>query len=160
MNFNKALEMCKKTIEGNGTPCERLNAVCDILKRQIPHYEWVGFYITIPGTRQLRLGPYVGEPTEHTTIPFGRGICGQAAENKKTFVVQDVTEQTNYLSCSPMVRSEIVEPVFSGQQVIGEIDIDSHDVAPFTEDDSSFLGALAKISSALVEKVQKTLDSK
>jgi GAF domain-containing protein len=118
----------------------RLQAVCEALKTSVPHYDWVGFYLVDPGAEEeLVLGPYAGEPTEHTRIKFGQGICGQAASTKETFIIQDVTQETNYLSCSPEVKSEIVLPIFSEGQLVGELDIDSHDLAPFSEGDQRLL---------------------
>jgi len=128
----------------------RLQRLCNLLAERVPHYDWFGFYVTIPGRRQLALGPFAGEPTEHTRIPYGRGICGQAAEREETFVVQDVGAVDNYLSCSIHVKSEIVVPVFDEGAVVGEIDIDSHVREPFTDADSLFLEALAERVSPLV----------
>ncbi|WP_129410031.1 GAF domain-containing protein [Marinitoga lauensis] len=72
-------------------------------------------------------------------IPFGSGICGQAASTKNTFVVQDVTKETNYLSCSEKTKSEIVVPILDNDgNVFGELDIDSHKLEPFTIEDSNF----------------------
>ncbi len=71
-----------------------------LLKDSIMHYDWVGFYIVDDFKKELYLGPYAGDPTEHTRIPFGKGICGQAAEKRKTVVIQDISKQKNYLSCS------------------------------------------------------------
>ncbi len=122
---------------------EILERICAVLKREIPHYDWVGFYLVDPvAERELVLGPYVGAPTEHTRIPFGKGICGQAAATETTFIVQDVTLETNYLSCSPDVRSEIVVPILKEDIVVGELDIDSHALAPFTDQDQAFLNAV------------------
>jgi GAF domain-containing protein len=122
----------------------RLQNLCDYLKEHIDHYDWVGFYLSVPGERMLALGPFSGEPTEHIRIPYGRGICGQAADREETFLIQDVTTQDNYLACSLAVKSEIVVPVFHGGEVVGEIDIDSHVANPFTEADNQFLEALAE----------------
>jgi GAF domain-containing protein len=125
-------------------------AVCDLLRDRVPHYDWVGFYLVDPGSpRELVLGPFAGEPTEHVRIAFGRGICGQAAEREETFVVQDVSEQINYLSCSVHVKSEIVLPVFKDGELVGELDIDSHAVAPFTDADESFLEAVCDAVAVL-----------
>ena len=122
----------------------RLQLLCDYLREAVPHYDWFGFYLAVPGERMLALGPFSGEPTEHVRIPYGRGICGQAAEREETFVVQDVSTQDNYLACSLAVKSEIVVPVFHEGRVVGEIDIDAHVTNPFTEADNRFLEGLAE----------------
>lgn len=124
---------------------ERLQAVCEELKASVPHYDWVGFYLVDPeAEEELVLGPYAGDPTEHTHIKFGQGICGQAASTKETFIIQDVTRETNYLSCSPEVQSEIVLPIFSDGRLVGELDIDSHRLAPFSEADQHLLNRVCE----------------
>ena len=75
---------------------------------------------------------------------------GQAAQREETFVVQDVSRETNYLSCSPHVKSEIVVPVFKDGAVAGEIDIDSHALAPFTQEDREFLEKAATLLAKLL----------
>jgi GAF domain-containing protein len=123
----------------------RLQALCEELKTAVPHYDWVGFYLVDPDAEEeLVLGPYAGEPTEHVRIKFGQGICGQAASTQETFIVQDVTQETNYLSCSPDARSEIVLPIFHEDQLVGELDIDSHDLAPFSEADRRLLDQICR----------------
>ena len=114
---------------------DRLEQVCRLLQRSNPHYDWVGFYFADPEKRVLHLGPFVGEPTNHTVIPFGKGICGQVAENNENFVVPDVEVQDNYIACSINVRSEIVVPLFVDGKNVGQIDIDSHSPNAFGEDD-------------------------
>ena len=129
---------------------EKLKAICRLLRDKVSHYDWVGFYF-VDKTRQneLTLGPFEGEPTEHTRIQFGRGICGQAAQLRRTFVVQDVSEETNYLSCSPNVKSEIVVPIFENSEIVGELDIDSHTVSAFADEDEVFLKKICEITSRL-----------
>jgi L-methionine (R)-S-oxide reductase len=136
--------------EGNSRD-EKLHAICALLEREVAHYDWVGFYLVDPACeRELVLGPFVGAPTEHTHIAFGQGICGQAADTEMTFVIQDVSQETNYLSCSPHVKSEIVIPIFKDGAVVGEIDIDSHALAPFTDADNVFLEQVAVLVTALL----------
>jgi len=118
------------------------------LHNSIDYYDWVGFYIMENG--KLELGPYVGAATDHTTIEVGQGICGQAADLRATFVVDDVTKEDNYLSCSINVKSEIVVPIFKGTNVFGEIDIDSHTPSAFDESDKVFLEWLAKALSSIL----------
>lgn len=123
---------------------EKLHFTVHLLQNDVPHYQWVGFYLVDPqAERQLFLGPYAGAATDHTRIAFGQGICGQAAEREATFVIGDVSQEINYLSCSIHVKSEIVVPVFHQGTLVGEIDIDSHELNPFTELDRQFLETLA-----------------
>ena len=117
----------------------KLQEVCNLLKEKIDHYDWVGFYFKNGDKEELKLGPYAGVPTDHTIIPFGKGICGQVAESNQNFVVPDVQAQNNYIACSITVKSEIVVPLFVNGKNMGQIDIDSNTLDPFTEDDERFL---------------------
>ena len=118
---------------------EKLLKICQMLQDSINYYNWVGFYFANPEAKTLHLGPYVGAPTDHTVIPFGKGICGQVAVSNENFVVPDVTAQDNYIACSFTVKSEIVVPLFVNGKNIGQIDIDSHVLDPFTAADELFL---------------------
>ena len=118
---------------------EKLVQICHLLKDNIDYYDWVGFYFRNGDKEELVLGPYVGEPTDHTVIPFGKGICGQVAVSNQNFVVPDVKAQDNYIACSISVKSEIVVPLFVNGENIGQIDIDSSVIDPFTEADERFL---------------------
>jgi putative methionine-R-sulfoxide reductase with GAF domain len=122
-----------------------LEEICTLLANEVEYYDWVGFYLVAGKKDELVLGPFVGAPTEHVCIPFGKGICGQAAAVGETVIIQDVTKVTNYLSCAPDVQSEIVVPIFGKDgRILGEIDIDSHDVAPFSFEDKEFLEHIAR----------------
>lgn len=123
----------------NQTRDEKLFRLCELLESSIPYYTWVGFYFANHETQTLHLGPYVGAPTDHTVIPFGKGICGQVAVSNENFVVPDVQAQDNYIACSFTVKSEIVVPLFVNGENIGQIDIDSNVLDPFTEEDERFL---------------------
>lgn len=142
--FRSLLDEVRSIMGGPGERDVKLQTVCGLLAERVAHYNWVGFYLRDrSGREELVLGPHVGAPTDHTRIPFGRGICGQAAARKETFVVQDVSKETNYLSCSASVKSEIVVPIMKAGAVAGELDIDSHVSAPFTDDDRAFLEKVA-----------------
>lgn len=117
----------------------KMQELCHLLRESVPYYDWVGFYFKNGDNRELKLGPYAGEPTDHTIIPFGKGICGQVAESNQNFVVPDVHAQDNYIACSITVKSEIVVPLFKNGENIGQIDIDSNTPDPFTEEDERFL---------------------
>jgi L-methionine (R)-S-oxide reductase len=127
-----------------------LLALCEQLKHSVTKYDWVGFYLARPERKDLVLGPFAGEPTEHVRIDYGKGICGQAAERLETFVVQDVAKEKNYLACSPKVRSEIVVPIFREGKLVGEIDIDSHSPEAFTDADRDFLQRIAALFAPAV----------
>lgn len=118
---------------------KRLLHICELLETHITYYNWVGFYFINGNKEELLLGPYVGEPTDHTIIPFGKGICGQVAVSNQNFVVPDVSAQDNYIACSITVKAEIVIPIFVNGKNIGQIDIDSNTQDPFTEKDERFL---------------------
>jgi L-methionine (R)-S-oxide reductase len=111
------------------------------LKGEVPDYSWVGVYL-LDGN-ELVLGPFVGKPSPHTRIPLGRGICGAAAAEKTTIIVDDVTADPRYLACSIETRSEIVVPIMAGAEVLGEIDIDSDRQAAFGAEDKRLLEAVA-----------------
>ncbi|MEC3905578.1 GAF domain-containing protein [Tamlana sp. 2201CG12-4] len=123
---------------------KRLQDICKLLENHIEYYNWVGFYFRNEKKEELILGPYVGEPTDHTVIPFGKGICGQVAVSNKNFVVPDVSAQDNYIACSITVKAEIVIPIFVNGENIGQIDIDSNTPDPFTEADERFLEFVCK----------------
>lgn len=140
MSLN-ALQPQVETITSNHTKAvdERLLSICQLLESNVPYYNWVGFYFKNGDKDELKLGPYVGAPTDHTIIPFGKGICGQVAVSNKNFVVPDVAAQDNYIACSITVKAEIVVPIFVNGENIGQIDIDSNTLDPFTEADERFL---------------------
>ncbi|MEO0298114.1 MAG: GAF domain-containing protein [candidate division WOR-3 bacterium] len=119
-----------------------LKKTTEILQESFEYFDWVGFYLVKDG--KLILSEFVGEPTVHTKINFGEGICGQAAERKKTFIVKDVSKEKNYLSCSTKVKSEIVVPIFKNQEIVGELDIDSHTLNAFDETDKINLEKICK----------------
>ncbi len=118
---------------------QRLTHICELLQTSLPAYDWVGFYFANNAKKTLHLKAFAGEPTDHTVIPFGKGICGQVAESNSNFVVPDVSGQTNYIACSMYVKAEIVIPLFKDGKNVGQIDIDSHTIDPFTEADEQFL---------------------
>ena len=118
-----------------------MEATVRLLKDNLPHYTWAGIYL-LEG-EELVLGPYLGKPSPHTRIPLNRGICGAAASEKATIIVDDVNSDPRYLACSIETKSEIVVPILDGERVLGEIDIDSDRPAAFGDSDSQLLNAVA-----------------
>ncbi|WP_046756550.1 GAF domain-containing protein [Kordia jejudonensis] len=129
---------------------DRMTKVCELLQENFEYYDWVGFYFKNGDKPELKLRAFAGEPTDHTIIPFGKGICGQVAVSNENFLVPDVKAQDNYISCSIYVKAEIVIPLFLNGENIGQIDIDSHTVDPFTKEDEEFLEFInAKVAEIL-----------
>lgn len=148
---DELLNSVDRLIETGGERDEVLLQICKLLADAVEVFDWVGFYLVDPeAERELVLGPYVGEETDHTRIPFGKGICGQAAESLETFVVQDVSQADNYLACSVDVQAEIVVPVMKEGTFVGELDIDSHTRGSIT-------GAYRELCEAICERVAPLL---
>ncbi len=140
MVFERLLEKVRYT--------DDMQTICELLRESIPHYDWVGFYMLENG--ELVLEKYSGSPTEHTRIPAGKGVCGQAVEKEKIMVIPDISKEDNYLSCSIDVKSEIVMPIFKDGEVVGELDIDSHRRDPFDQDDVDLLEAVCEHVAGLL----------
>jgi GAF domain-containing protein len=121
-----------------------------LLKTRLNHYTWVGIYVM--DGEELVLGPFLGKPSPHTRIPLDRGICGAAASQRATVVVDDVGSDPRYLACSLETRSEIVVPIMSGDTVLGEIDVDSDQAAAFGDADRALL---EKIANALAARLSR-----
>ncbi len=113
----------------------KLTEICVLLKKENKAYDWVGFYFSNHKRKTLHLKAFAGIPTDHITIPFGEGICGQVAVSNKNFVVDDVSDQENYIACDINVKSEIVVPILVNQTNIGQIDVDSNTINAFNQKD-------------------------
>jgi GAF domain-containing protein len=113
-----------------------LGAILEVAVRGLhegnDRFDWTGIYELGPD-QVLHLGPYVGEATDHTEIPVGRGVCGTAVAEKRDLNIPDVRSVGNYLACSLKTRSELVVLVRDGETIYAQIDIDSHTVNAFDE---------------------------
>jgi len=132
--------LAREAISTAASADEAMKAAVALLKDR-PGYTWVGIYL-LDGN-ELVLGPYLGKPSPHTRIPLGRGICGAAATEKATIIVDDVNADPRYLACSLETKSEIVAPIMLDGQVLGEIDIDSDALAAFGDEDRALVEAVA-----------------
>jgi GAF domain-containing protein len=138
--------------DSNPDGIELMTYVCKVIHKELDTYDWVGFYlVSTTEDKMLELGPYVGEETDHLKIPFGKGICGQTAESQETFIIDDVSKESNYIACSIHVKSEIVVPMFQDDKMIGQIDIDSSTPSAFTEEDEVFLKKICTIVSPFIK---------
>ena len=140
-NFAEHIAAIDAAVAAEPEVASALDRAVSMLKERIPDYTWVGVYLLEKD--ELVLGPYRGKPSPHTRIPLGRGICGAAATEKATIVVDDVNADPRYLACSLETKSEIVVPIMDGDRVLGEIDIDSDRPAAFGDADRQLLEAVA-----------------
>lgn len=138
------------------SPEALMSLVVNTLKENLAYYNWVGFYMIEekPGEEpMLVLGPFVGADTPHKRIPLNRGICGAAASTGETVIVDDVNSDPRYLACSIETKSEIVAPVFVNGKVVGELDIDGHRRASFSNDeDRKLVEACAALVGRFMER--------
>ena len=122
-----------ETMAAGGEGLERLlEAAVEGLSRTDPRFDWTGVY-ELFSDDVLRLGPFVGAPTDHVFIGVGNGVCGTAVAERRNMNIPDVREITNYLACSVSTRSELVVLIRFGDVIYGQIDIDSHQVGAFSE---------------------------
>jgi GAF domain-containing protein len=142
IEFDKIKAELLKVAHLRGTDLQKWTV--EVLDKQIQYYNWTGLYWMNDLKGLLELGAYVGEATDHTSIPYGKGICGQVAISGATFEVPDVHAQDNYLACSLATKSEIVVPIYLEEKLIGQIDIDSHELDPFTAEDHALLEWVAE----------------
>ncbi len=145
--IKSVIKNIESTVNSDTDPGIVLDRVVEILKDAVPHYDWVGFYLVDNG--KLKLGPYRGKPSPHKVIEFGEGICGAAVREKSTLIVDDVNSDPRYLACSIETKSEIVVPMLKNGEVIGEIEVDSHTPAAFTNEDQKLLEETAQIVTKL-----------
>jgi len=106
-------------------------------------FDWVGVYLLNDDEDGLWLHNYIGAATEHAKIPVGQGVCGTAIDEGKNQRVDDVSERDDYLACDPDVKSELVVLIRAGDDIFGQIDIDSQEASAFTDDDEAALSAVA-----------------
>lgn len=140
------IERITAAVAGAATAEAAMTEAVRLLKEELPHFTWAGIYLLQGDV--LVLGPYLGKPSPHTRIPLGQGICGAAATEKATIIVDDVNSDPRYLACSLETKSEIVVPIMQGDRVLGEIDIDSDRSAAFGPADRDLLERVAAALSA------------
>jgi L-methionine (R)-S-oxide reductase len=156
-DYSTTLERVTKAIDAATDGQRATAAAVAVLKKQMPAYTWVGVYFL--DSNELVLGPFVGKPSPHTLIPLGRGICGAAAAEKATIIVDDVNADPRYLACSLETRSEIVVPIMLDGEVLGEIDIDSDHLAAFGEDDKALLESVAARLAPRLKRPAESLEA-
>ena len=142
-SHDEVLAAIRQQIANETDATRAMTLAVGTLKQRMRDYSWVGVYL-LDGN-ELVLGPYQGKPSPHTHIPLGRGICGAAAAEKATIIVDNVNADPRYLACSVDTKSEIVVPIMKGSDVLGEIDVDSDRLAAFNADDQKMLESVAAL---------------
>jgi len=127
-----------------------LDAAVRGLHQTDPRFHWTGVYELFPDN-MLRLGPFVGAPTDHVFIGVGRGVCGTAVAERRNMNIPDVRDLSNYLACSASTRSEMVVLIRSGDTIHAQIDIDSDQVNAFDDDAMSSVQQVADWLAALYQ---------
>jgi len=123
-----------EALRAQGASLERLlEAAMEGLSRIDTRFHWTGIY-ELFSDGMLRLGPFVGAPTDHVFIGVGNGVCGTAVAERRNLNIPDVREISNYLACSMETRSELVVLIRSGERIFAQIDIDSHQVGAFDDE--------------------------
>lgn len=151
MDTSELLKEMQEMREGGYLPDPILRKAVRTLEETNDRFNWVGIYLMRDNEDKLWLHNYVGEPTEHAEIEVGQGVCGTAVAERANQVVQDVTEVENYLACSPKVKSEMVVLIRAGDEILGQIDIDSHETGAFTDEDEAAVQAVAdKLAEVLM----------
>jgi L-methionine (R)-S-oxide reductase len=123
-----------------------MERVAQRLHEKMTRYNWVGFYLLDPADPGfLLVGPFVGSFAPNARIPLSTGLCGAAASSGQIVVVHDVSTDPRYLSGSPMVKCEIVVPIFVKNKLAAELDVESYFAGTFTKPEQDFVEACAKL---------------
>src|ERR1700736_5240398 len=156
--FAEVKEEIDRINQAAGSVEDLMGETVKLLHDRMLEYNWVGFYMLEDKSpdsppRMIALGPVQGAMTPRTRIPLNQGICGAAASTGKTIVVDDVTLDNRYLACSTETKSEIVVPVFVRGKVVGELDIDSHFLAAFGDQDRKLVEYCASLVGKHLERL-------
>lgn len=142
-------EQVKSLIAGETDAVAVMANVCSVIHESMGFF-WTGFYRVLGD--ELLLGPFQG-PVACMHIPFGRGVCGAAWQQCRTFVVPDVEQFPGHIACSSLSRSEIVVPVLSPDDdsaVLAVLDIDSRELATFDDTDRRHLEAVCRLIAPII----------
>jgi GAF domain-containing protein len=129
-------------LEGERDATANAANVSSLVFHTLPDLNWAGFYWLKDG--ELVLGPFQGKPA-CVRIALGKGVCGTAAQQKRTIVVPDVHAFPGHIACDSASNSEVVVPVMKGGRVIGVLDVDSPMLARFGEAEARVLEEVARI---------------
>jgi L-methionine (R)-S-oxide reductase len=147
MDVRQLLSRLDAMVQGGESLEAVLEAAVQGVHDLCPRFHWTGIYELFPDD-VLRLGPFIGAPTEHVFIGCGQGICGTAVAERRNLNIPDVTKVSNYLACSSDTRSELVVLIRSGDVIHAQIDIDSHELDAF---DTAAVAAVEAVADRLAK---------
>jgi GAF domain-containing protein len=132
--YAELLGQTEAVLEGIDDEVAAMATISALFHNSFGHL-WTGFYRVVEPGKLLRVGPYQGT-LGCMEITFGRGVCGTAAAEKRTVIVEDVNEFPGHIACDARSRSEIVVPVFDNRKnLIAVLDIDSEETSAFNDED-------------------------
>ncbi|AHI56092.1 GAF domain-containing protein [Listeria ivanovii] len=153
-NYALALKQVQAMIAGETNLIANLSNVSSILNQALTNINWVGFYLLEKEKNELVLGPFQGLPA-CIRIPLGKGVCGSAALDQKTYIVEDVHQFPGHIACDAASNSEIVLPLVKNGQLIGVLDIDSPSTSRFDEIDQLWL---EKIRDVIIHELPNEIN--
>lgn len=142
-DVSQTIKRLQEMREGGYLADAILREAVKAIKAADERYKWAGVYLLNEDENVLWLHNYIGKATEHARIGVGEGVCGTAVAEKSNQNVPDVTQVDNYLACSPDTRSELVVLIHAGDEILGQIDIDSDQTGAFSEEDEADIQAVA-----------------
>lgn len=142
------VENVKAIIDKDLPLISNLSNLYRLIYDSIPNVSWCGFYLTFEDRDELYLGPYQG-PLACTIIPFGKGVCGTCALEKKTQLIPNVHKCINHIACSSKTNSEIVVPIIKNNRVVAVIDLDSEEFSNFSLAHQEELEKVSEVIKAL-----------
>lgn len=132
--YRQLLAEIDSLLEGLDDPVTAMASAASVIHSHLPYASWTGFYRVV-APELLRVGPYQG-PVGCLEIPFGRGVCGAAARERRSQLVPDVHAFPGHIACDAAARSEVVVPVLTpAGELVAVLDLDSHEPAAFSEED-------------------------
>lgn len=151
-NRRQLVDTIRTAIADKQTETDILRTAAQLIDGFSEGYNWTGFYLMRGDV--LEVGPYIGPETPHARIELNRGICGAAASEKRSIIVDDTNADPRFLACAPTTHSELVVPLMDGDMCLGEIDIDSNQPGFFKPDDREMLEAIVRVIVQRLKEVR------
>ena len=145
--YRELTEAAAALVAGEPDPIANMANVAALLWESLPELNWAGFYRNVGG--ELVLGPFQGRPA-CIRIPFGKGVCGAAAETLRAQRVDDVHAFPGHIACDSASASELVVPIVRDGELLAVLDLDSPRKARFDAEDEAGCVRLAEILSRAI----------